>query len=140
MRYLLIVMVLALAMTGCKKSEDNTTAASTSTVVPIAPPKTTAVVIPPNTIADPLTPEQVASPERILTQSVFNCADKTSFTAQFKTRDVNILSGKNKPIVLPQQMAASGFWYKNSHYELRGKGRTATLTIAGRKPVVCTAK
>ena len=36
------------------------------------------------------------------------------------------------PIELPRQRSGSGFAYGDSYYELRGRGREATLTAAGR--------
>lgn len=83
-------------------------------------------------------PKPVEKP--ILTQTNFLCADGTGFTAQFRVDDVNILSGKNPPIVLKQEKISSGFWYRNRQYSLLGKGRQIQFLIQGRKPVTCTAK
>jgi len=42
-------------------------------------------------------------------------------------------------VALPQQRAASGFWYEASGYELRGKGGEATWTALGQAPLTCRA-
>ena len=40
---------------------------------------------------------------------------------------------------LPQQRAASGFWYSNDRYTVRGKGKELWLEIGRRAPIECTA-
>jgi len=138
MRYLIAVMILAVMITGCKKSEDTQTASSSAPAAQISAEK--AADIPQNSVKAPLTPQQAATPGRILTQSVFTCEDKTSFTAQFKRNEVNILFPKFRPLVLQQQITASGFNYKSPQYSLRGTGKSALWQVAGKKPVSCVAK
>lgn len=125
MRYLFVLMLVATMITACKKESDTNA---------LEAPKAASITA----AAIPTAQNKAVKP--ILTQSVFTCEDKTSFTAQFKSDEMNIVSGKNPIVILPQQITASGFWYKNAQYELRGKGREATLTIAGRKPVKCSAQ
>lgn len=42
-------------------------------------------------------------------------------------------------IELPQQRAASGFWYSNGQYTVRGKGNELWLEIGRRVPIECEA-
>lgn len=41
---------------------------------------------------------------------------------------------------LQQERAASGFWYSNSKYTVRGKGGEIQLEIGRRAPIACTAE
>ena len=47
------------------------------------------------------------------------------------TKGTATLNFKGETIELEQQKAASGIWYKNDHYELRGKGNDIDLTKDG---------
>ena len=48
------------------------------------------------------------------------------------TKNTVTLKFKGKTIVLKGQTPASGIWYKNDHYELRGKGENIDLTKNGK--------
>jgi membrane-bound inhibitor of C-type lysozyme len=91
-----------------------------------------------NTLIAPLSAEAAKSDNRILSQAVFICSNKSKFTAVFKPGQAEITDGLRGSIVIPQVMAASGFWYKNAKYELRGKGGTALWTIGNKAPLTCT--
>lgn len=62
------------------------------------------------------------------------CPGATDFSAVFsKDGDLATLTVAGQPeIELPRQRSGSGFAYGDSYYELRGRGREATLTAAGR--------
>lgn len=87
-----------------------------------------------------MTPEQITSPNRVLVETTFTCVNNSQFIVQFKPGEANIILPKSKPIIMKQQPGVTGFWYKNTQYDLRGAGRTANLTVAGHKPISCTAK
>ena len=65
---------------------------------------------------------------------MYACPGGTDFAAVFsKDGDLATLTVPGQPeIELSRQQAGSGFAYGNSYYELRGRGREATLTAAGR--------
>ena len=127
MRGLVIVMLMMVVFLGaCSKKTDTTQKTKTN------------VVQMNNTIAPP-TPEAAKSPKRVLTQTVFTCNDKSKFTARFMPNEVEIDAGWRSTVILPQQIVASGFWYKNAQYELRGKGNQANWTVGKKAPVTCTA-
>jgi heat shock protein HslJ len=65
---------------------------------------------------------------------MYVCPGGTDFSAAFsKDGDLATLSVPGQPeIELTRQRAGSGFAYGDSYYELRGRGREATLTAAGR--------
>lgn len=62
------------------------------------------------------------------------CPGGTDFSALFSNDgDLATLMVPGQPeIELPRQRSGSGFAYGDSYYELRGRGREATLTAAGR--------
>ncbi|WPR70574.1 MliC family protein [Flavobacterium sp. NG2] len=47
------------------------------------------------------------------------------------TKDIAVLHFEGETIELVGQKPASGIWYKNDTYELRGKGQEITLTKDG---------
>ncbi len=65
---------------------------------------------------------------------MYACPGGTDFAAVFsKDGDLATLTVPGQPqIELSRQQASSGFAYGDSYYELRGRGREATLTAAGR--------
>ncbi|UVO51523.1 MliC family protein [Sphingomonas sp. SUN019] len=79
------------------------------------------------------------TPDRVTTR--YRCDDGTAFTAVFDNRAdaVTLRFGAGEVVRLPSERPASGIWYRNSRYELRGKGRNATLTRGRAMPVDCTA-
>ncbi|MGQ0580909.1 MAG: META domain-containing protein [Reyranella sp.] len=62
------------------------------------------------------------------------CPGATDFSAIFSNDgDLATITVRGQPeIELPRQRSGSGFAYGDSYYELRGRGREATLTAAGR--------
>ncbi len=65
---------------------------------------------------------------------MYACPGGTDFAAVFsKDGELATLSVPGQPdIELSRQRSGSGFAYGDSYYELRGRGREATLTAAGR--------
>src|SRR5258708_14246527 len=65
---------------------------------------------------------------------MYACPGGTDFSAMFsKDGDVATLNVPGQPMIeLSRQRSGSGFTYSDSYYELRGRGREATLTAAGR--------
>ncbi|MCU0436768.1 MAG: MliC family protein [Raineya sp.] len=56
------------------------------------------------------------------------------------TKNTVTLKFKGKTIVLKGQTPASGIWYKNDRYELRGKGENIDLTKDGKTIFVAKPK
>lgn len=79
------------------------------------------------------------TPDRVTTR--YRCDDGTAFTAVFDNRadTVTLRFGKGEEVRLPSERPASGIWYRSPRYELRGKGRNATLTRGRAMPVDCIA-
>jgi copper homeostasis protein (lipoprotein) len=67
-------------------------------------------------------------------QVMYSCPGGTDFAAAFsKDGDLATISVPGQPEVeLPRQPSGSGFAFGDSYYELRGRGREATLTAGGR--------
>jgi hypothetical protein len=89
-----------------------------------------------NTLVAPLSPELAQSNNRIIAQTNFTCSNKSHFAATFKPGQVDIADGLHNTITIPQVTTASGFWYKNAKYDLRGKGSQAAWSVSG-KAVIC---
>ncbi|RHW19442.1 hypothetical protein D1610_02275 [Sphingomonas gilva] len=69
----------------------------------------------------------------------YACEDGPDFTASFDNDadTATIALAGEAPVVLAGQRPASGIWYAGEGWELRGKGRDATLTRPGEPPVEC---
>jgi hypothetical protein len=67
-------------------------------------------------------------------QVMYACPGGSDFAAAFsKEGDLATISVPGQPEVeLPRQPSGSGFAFGDSYYELRGRGREATLTAGGR--------
>ena len=67
-------------------------------------------------------------------QVMYACPGGSDFAAAFsKEGDLATISVPGQPVVeLPRQPSGSGFAFGDSYYELRGRGREATLTAGGR--------
>lgn len=77
-------------------------------------------------------PPPAAEPQG--TEVMYECPGGTDFTVAFsKDGELATLNVPGNPeIELSRQRSGSGFTYGDSYYELRGRGREATLTAAGR--------
>lgn len=73
-------------------------------------------------------------------QVQFACDDNSEITVEFGVETATVRREDGKAFVLPQEMAASGFWYSSGRYDLRGKGDEVTWTDDTRRPRLCTVK
>ncbi len=145
MRLILSMFMIVLALQGCSKKEESTSA-------PAAVQQQGNSYVPNNPQAAvkqsaQTKPAQVAvigavstAQEPVLVEAKFTCKDGSAFTALFKQNKVDIVFPKYQPIVLSQDVTASGFQYSNAQYKLRGAGKEATWTAGRRVPVTCTSK
>ena len=117
MRHVCLALVLLSAATGVASAQ-------TQEAPPASTPGAT-----PSTQAAPREEGQPPGPD-----VRYVCPGGTDFSAVFsKDGDLATLMVPGQPeIELPRQRAGSGFAYSDSYYELRGRGREATLTAAGR--------
>ncbi|QEE47498.1 lysozyme inhibitor [Rhizobium sp. WL3] len=67
----------------------------------------------------------------------YACDDGTSLTVTFSEQAADVTLPDGVKLSLPQQPAASGFWYSNGRYELRGKGEELQFAIGRMAPVTC---
>ncbi len=114
-----LVMAAALGPAGFDGAALAQTLAQTPSQTPAAPPSTRA-------------PAEVGQPPGPDVRYV--CPGGTDFSAHFaKEGDLATLTVPGQPeIELPRLRAGTGFAFGDSYYELRGRGREATLTAAGR--------
>lgn len=70
----------------------------------------------------------------------FICDDNSEITVDFDIASATVRRADGKGFVLPQEIAASGFWYRSGRYELRGKGNDVTWSEDARRPRQCTVK
>ena len=84
--------------------------------------------------AAPSPPASAAEAQPPGLEVMYACPGGTDFAAEFsKDGDLATLTVPGQPeIELSRQRAGSGFAFGDSYYELRGRGREATLTAAGR--------
>ena len=84
--------------------------------------------------ASAVPPEPPVSAQPPGLQVMYSCPGGTDFAAAFSNDgDLATLTVPGQPDVeLSRQPSGSGFAYGDSYYELRGRGREANLTAAGR--------
>jgi membrane-bound inhibitor of C-type lysozyme len=133
-------IVLSVLITGCKKNnaqqaQQAVQQAQTQAVTKSNDPVITQM----NTIIAPLTPEAAESLNRVFAETTYTCAGNSKFKVRFKQSEAEIDVGWGKTATLSKQAEASGFWYRNDQYDLRGKGSDAILAIQGHKPIACTS-
>lgn len=68
---------------------------------------------------------------------LFHCERDKTILITFHSEQA-LLDIDNTEIRLPQQPAASGFYYSNGKYSVRGKGDKLTLEIGRMAPLECT--
>ena len=71
------------------------------------------------------------SADDIVTSTSTNKDGKTMEMTFNNTKGIATITLDGETIVMEQQRAASGIWYKNDQYELRGKGNDIQLTKDG---------
>lgn len=67
----------------------------------------------------------------------YSCEDGTSLTVTFSEKAADVTLPDGMKLSLPQQAAASGFWYSDGRYELRGKGEELQFAVGRMAPVTC---
>ena len=70
---------------------------------------------------------------------VYQCEDVLRLSVQFDPDKARVTLPDGTVLSLPQQPAASGFWYSSGLHELRGKGDEAQWTVGRRVPMACRA-
>lgn len=71
--------------------------------------------------------------------AIYSCDDGTDFIADFRGEQVTLSIASGPTVVLPQKRAASGIWYGNGVYDLRGKGMDAVYRAPKRQAANCRA-
>jgi membrane-bound inhibitor of C-type lysozyme len=67
----------------------------------------------------------------------YACDDGSALTVSFSEAAADVTIPDGSKIALPQQKAASGFWYSDGRYEIRGKGEELQFAIGRMAPVTC---
>ena len=67
----------------------------------------------------------------------YACDNGTSLAITFSEKAAELTLPDGEKLSLPQQPAASGFWYSNGRYELRGQGEELRFAIGRMAPVTC---
>lgn len=152
MRALFGILAVTLSIAGCSpKGEQNGGADNATVAAPAPPPAPAASVAPPvysssnspaplqGTAPAPIGVPQAPPPPTPVIRKEYKCPGGSAFVVEFKQAPsrAEILIGKNTPIVLIQQSAEQGFFYKNAQYELYGKSTAVRLNIQGHPPMIC---
>jgi len=69
--------------------------------------------------------------------AAYHCEDGRRFTVRFDPHAAQVDMPGRARLSLTQQRAASGMWYADRGYELRGKGNDAWWTEPGAAPLTC---
>ncbi|QLF70187.1 MliC family protein [Peteryoungia desertarenae] len=70
---------------------------------------------------------------------LFSCDNGITLSVLFAKDHADVTLADGTVVSLPQQIAASGYWYSNGRYELRGKGDEAKFAIGRMAPSTCKA-
>jgi membrane-bound inhibitor of C-type lysozyme len=76
-------------------------------------------------------------PAHPLPNAYYDCQNGNSLFVIFEPNAARVKMKTGETVVLPQQRAASGMWYRSDRYALRGKGDDATWTAAQAAPTQC---
>ncbi|AIM39046.1 hypothetical protein KO02_21930 [Sphingobacterium sp. ML3W] len=107
-KFLTIAMVISVLLTACKQGSKEEKTGSTKT-------------------------EQVtATPNDIATQSLADKEGNKLAMSFDNVKDIATITINGETAELVSQKPASGIWYKNDHYELRGKGNDIQLVKDGK--------
>lgn len=71
---------------------------------------------------------------------VYQCEDVVRLSVRFESDQARVSLPDGAVLSLPQQRAASGFWYSSGLHTLRGKGDEAEWTVGRRMPMACRAQ
>lgn len=72
--------------------------------------------------------------------AVYQCENGRRLDVVFEPGQAVITMEDGSMATLEQKPAASGIWYSNGRYELRGKGKDATWAVGRRVPTKCRAR
>ncbi|HEY8964015.1 MAG TPA: MliC family protein [Alphaproteobacteria bacterium] len=72
--------------------------------------------------------------------AVYNCEDGSRLDVVFEPHQAVITTQNGTMATLEQKAAASGIWYSNARYDLRGKGREAMWSVGRRVAIACKAR
>ncbi|MEG0928144.1 MULTISPECIES: MliC family protein [Chryseobacterium] len=108
----------ALFLTSCNKEKNATDSSPATTDSIAANPSDSAAVS--------------GSKDEIVKSTSKDSSGKTLDMTFNNTKNTATVVFNNETIELQGQKPASGIWYKNDHYELRGKGEEIELTKDGK--------
>lgn len=80
-----------------------------------------------------------ASKPQAVPTAEFTCTDGTRLRVTFVDEKAIVVLPEGLTVTLPQSISASGYWYQNDRYSLRGKGNDATWT-RGSAETECKAR
>ncbi|GEJ46359.1 MliC family protein [Chryseobacterium sp. ON_d1] len=109
---------VALLLTSCKK-ENKVTDSTSASVDSVASKPTDSAVV-------------AGNQDEIVKSTSKDSHGKTLEMTFNNTKNTATVVFNNETIELQGQKPASGIWYKNDHYELRGKGEEIELTKDGK--------
>lgn len=71
----------------------------------------------------------------------YRCAGGSMMTVRFDRRadTAQLRIGAERPAMLVERRAVSGIWYRGEGYDLRGKGRDATVERPDERRIACRA-
>lgn len=72
--------------------------------------------------------------------AVYDCSNGQRLDVVFEPGQAIVTTENGTMATLEQKEVASGMWYSNKRYELRGKGKDAKWSIGRRKPFTCRAR
>jgi membrane-bound inhibitor of C-type lysozyme len=79
----------------------------------------------------------ILPPESRASEIKYACDSGTVLTVTFSEAKAELTLPDGLKVSLPQQQAASGFWYSDGRYELRGKGEELQFAVGRMAPVTC---
>ncbi|MBK1897696.1 MliC family protein [Chryseobacterium paridis] len=110
--------LVALFLTSCTKEKSTTDTSSAITDTLSSKPSDSATVS--------------SNKDEIVTSTAKDSKGKTLEMSFNNTKNTATVVFDKETIELQGQKPASGIWYKNDHYELRGKGEEIELTKDGK--------
>lgn len=114
---LLLTATTALFLSSCNKDQKTTPTSSAADSVSVTP-------------SDSLS--TVNSKDDVVKSTLKNSKGEVLDMTFNNTKDIATVVLNGETIELKGQRPASGIWYKNDHYELRGKGEEVELSKDGK--------
>ncbi|WP_419870129.1 MliC family protein [Chryseobacterium sp. CT-SW4] len=112
--------ITALFLTSCSKEKHTAEVSATDTVTAV------------DTAATVTETPAAATTDEIVKSTAKDKSGKTLEMSFDNTKHTATVVFEGETINLDDQKPASGIWYKNDHYELRGKGEQVELTKDGK--------